>query len=199
MNRIITVGREFGSGGREIGRLLAERLNIAYYDHEIVMELENRTAFAAEYIQSVQEKRPISALPLTTGRTLWIAPNPMVEQRLEVMQMESEILREMAERSSCVIVGRCADYILREKAPFRLFLYADMKYKLARCRAREAASEKLTDRELRKRISQVDKARAEYYAFRTGQTWGAKENYDLCIQTSAMPVEQIVSGILAFL
>ena len=96
----------------------------------------------------------------------------------------------MAEKSSCVIVGRGADYILREENPFRLFVYSDMQSKLSRCRKNESSdyeagvSVSLSDKELTKRIAHIDKSRADYYEFYTGQKWGARENYDLCINTA---------------
>lgn len=199
MNRIITIGREFGSGGREIGRALAEKLQIAYYDHEIVTEISKRTDLAVDYIQRIQEKRPFPFMNITVGRSFWTAPSTVLEQQLTILKQESEIIREMAERSDCVIVGRCADYVLRDNKPFRLFFYAEMDYKLARCREKQHDSEVLSDRELRKQIKQMDKNRSEYYELLSGQTWGAKENYDLCVNTTNADLKSLVSGIAAFL
>ena len=122
MKTIVTIGREFGSGSREVGRRLAEELQIAYYDHEIVTELTKRTELAEAYIQSLQEKRPFPMFSMTTGRTFLTLPNPVAEQQMEILQKESEIILEMALKSDCVIVGRCADYVLREHYPFRVFL-----------------------------------------------------------------------------
>ena len=161
MNRIITVGREFGSGGREIGRKIAQELGIAYYDHEIVTELIRRTNLAEEYIRS--------------------------------------IIQDMAEKSDCVIVGRRADYILRDKKPLRLFIYAGMDFKMQRCREWEHFGEEITDKALRQKIQSVDKERAKYYEFMTGQKWGDKANYDICLNTSALGIEKTVQSILALL
>ena len=185
MGKIITVGREFGSGGREIGRKLAEKLRFAYYDHEIVVEIAKRTDLATEYIQSVEE----------TGHSFWASSNPVMDQQLEVLKTESVIIKEVAEKSDCVIVGRCADYVLRDKDPFRIFLYAELEYKMKRCRERGNDPKEMTDRELQKHMMQIDKKRAEYYAFLSGQKWGAKENYDLCINTSTADEDKIVNCI----
>ena len=125
MERIITIGREYGSGGREIGRRLAEKLQFAFFDYQIVTELAKRTAFAEEYILSIQEKRPYPVLPVPTVR-MWAPPNPMLDQHLEVFLKESEVIRDMADKAPCVIVGRCADYVLRHRNPLRLFFYADI-------------------------------------------------------------------------
>ena len=108
MKRIITIGREFGSGGREVGRRLAERLNIAYYDREIIDELMKRTQLAESYVLQVEESRPLPLLPITTARTFGIPTNYTLENRLSIYKQESEIIREMAEKSDCIIVGRCA-------------------------------------------------------------------------------------------
>lgn len=199
MNRIITIGREFGSGGREIGHSIAEKLQIAYYDREIVNELVKRTKLAEDYLSRMDETGPFPLMTFTTGRSLWSSMNPMLEQHMDVLQQESEIIKDMANRSDCVIVGRRADFILRDMNPLRVFTYADMDFKVARCRAREASEEKLTDRKLRQEISRIDKNRSEYYGFLTGKKWGDKGNYDLCVNTAERSFDKIVDGIIAFL
>ena len=199
MNRIITVGREFGSGGREIGRRIAQELNIAYYDHEIVTELISRTNLAEEYIRSIEEKNPIPAFAVTTGRTFLSISNPLADQQVSILSEEGRIIQEMAEKSDCVIVGRRADYILRDKNPLRLFIYADMDFKMRRCREWEHFGEEITDKALRQKILSVDKERSKYYEFMTGQKWGDKTHYDLCLNTSALGIEKAVESILALL
>lgn len=199
MSRIITVGREFGSGGREIGRKLAQALGIAYYDHEIVTELIRRTNLAEEYIRSIEEKNPVPVFAVTTGRTFLSIGNPLAEQQVSVLSEEGRIIQEMAEKSDCVIVGRRADYILRDKNPLKLFIYADMDFKMQRCREWEHFGEEITDKALRQKIISVDKERAKYYEFMTGQKWGDKANYDICLNTSVLGIEKAVESILALL
>ena len=191
MNKVITIGREFGSGGREFGRRLAENLGFAYYDQEIITEIVNRTELSADYVQHMIEKRPVPSFPIHVGRTFHMVANPMLEQSKLLYQKQCEVLREMAERSDCVIVGRCADYILRDHRPFRIFVYADTESKLDRCRKKEPEHEHLTDRELRKRIQDVDRQRSHYYRFYTDQVWGERINYDLCINTTNTPIKEI--------
>lgn len=187
MNRIITIGREFGSGGREIGKRLADLLQIAYYDKEIVEEIAKRTQLAEDYVHQVTEHRPNLYYPITIGRTLQThGADYMIKQQTAVFAEKANVLREMAEKSDCIIVGRCADYILRDLSPLRLFAYADMDARMARCRQKAPEAEALTDRQLRRRIREVDRHRARYYLYYTGQTWGARENYDLCINTSTV-------------
>ena len=185
MSRIITIGREFGSGGRELARHLAEILGCAYYDREIIIEIAKRTSLSEKYIQHITEQKPIIPFPIHTGRTFWAA---IPDYNQSVQQEQHNIILEMAEKSDCVIVGRCADYILREKNPFRLFVYSDIAAKINRCRKNESsdyeAGSALTDKELTRRIEQINKGRADYYDFYTGQVWGDKANYDLCINTS---------------
>ena len=114
MNRIITVSREFGSGGREFGRRLSEELGIAYYDHEIISQIAKRTALSEEYVQNIVEHHRFRSFPITIGRSFYPLPDPVFEQCIAVYQEQTRIIKEMAEQSDCVIVGRCADYILRE-------------------------------------------------------------------------------------
>lgn len=199
MKRIITIGREFGSGGREVGRRLAEKLNIAYYDREIVEELVKRTELAESYVLQVEESQPLPLLPITTVRTFGIPINYPLENRLSIYKHESEIIREMAEKSDCVIVGRCADYILQDLNPFRLFVYADISSKIARCKEKGADATAMTDKELQQKIVSIDKKRARYYQFYTDQNWGDKANYDLCINTTNAEIKKIVLAIERFI
>ena len=118
MNKIITIGREFGSGGREFGRRLSEQLGFAYYDQEIISEISKRTSLSEQYIQAIVEHRPSFSFPIHIGRSFYPSVSPAFEQTMTVYQEQAKILTEMAAKSDCVIVGRCADYILREYRPF---------------------------------------------------------------------------------
>ncbi len=185
MNKIITIGREFGSGGRELARLIAQRLNFAYYDREIISEIAKRTSLSEQYVQNVAEHKPVIPFPIHTGRTFWAV---IPDYGQNVQKEQHDIIRELAGKSDCVIVGRGADYILRDEKPFRIFVYSDDESKLKRCREKNtedyAQGGELSDKELTKRIEQINRARAEYYEFYTGQKWGSKSNYDLCVNTS---------------
>ena len=192
MYNVITIGRQFGSGGRELGRRLAEELSFAYYDDEVLRAIAERTSLTSEYIEQVIEHKPAPLLPITIGRTLYAHTAPSFDQLQAVYREQSSIIVEMAEKSPCVIVGRCADYILRDHSPFNIFVYADMESRIARCRlkAREG-EEEYSDKELEKRIKRVDKDRASYYEFYTGQTWGDPMNFDMCINTSRADIKKI--------
>ena len=102
-------------------------------------------------------------------------------------------MTEMASNSDCVIVGRCADYVLRDAKPLRVFVYADLESRLRRCRERARPEEGKTDKELRKSIQEIDRHRAQYYAFYTGQKWGDRQNYDICLNTAQCPLHKWVS------
>ena len=192
MNRIINIGREFGSGGRELGRRLSEALGIAYYDQEIVSEIARRTEMSEQYVQSIVENRPSFSFPIHIGRSFCPMPSPALEQSLAVYQEQSRIIMEMAQKSDCVIVGRCGDYILRDFEPFRIFVYADLESRMERCRAKAPEDEKMTDRELKQHILGIDRKRAKYYEFYTGHKWGDRLNFDLCINTSRTVIKEIV-------
>lgn len=193
MNRLITIGREFGSGGREFGRRLSEILGVAYYDQEIVAEIARRTELSETLVRSVAEQSPTASFPIHVGRSFCSVPNPLMMQGQKIFQEQCNILRELSERSDCVIVGRCADYILRDRHPYRIFLYAAMESKMARCREKEPEHEHLTDKDLKRRILEIDRRRAQYYSFYTDQTWGDRANYDLCVNTTHADIGKMAS------
>lgn len=195
MNRIITISREFGSGGREFGRRLSENLGFAYYDQEIVQEIAKRTELSEKYVQQVMTHRPITSYPIHIGRSFRMMADPNMDQSQTIFREQCTILKEIAAKSDCVIVGRCADYILQEEDPFRVFVYADMPSKVKRCREKNYEKEELTDRELERRINAVNRRRAEYYEYYTGQKWGDRIHYDLCINTTQGTVKGIAAAV----
>lgn len=195
MNKIITIGREFGSGGRELGRRLAEELKIAYYDQEIITEIAKRTALSEQYVQHITERKPIASFPIHIGRSFYPTVNPVLQQSHTLYREQRELILELSEKADCVIIGRCADYILQEKNPFRLFVYADLESKMARCREKAPEQEHLTDKELKQHILEIDRNRAKYYEFYTEKKWGDKLNYDMCINTSRHSIKKIVPVI----
>ena len=197
MHRIITIGREFGSGGRELGKRLAETLGFAYYDKEIISAIADRSQLAEAYVNQVVENQIHNYYPITVGVSLNTAADDSVYAvNRSIFSAQSEILEELAQKSDCVIVGRCADHILAAYKPFRVYVYADMAHKLARCRER-GDSEGLSDKELEKRIRSVDKARAQYYRFCTGESHDDRMTYDLGINTSTIAIPDAVAAIAA--
>lgn len=191
MNKIITIGREFGSGGRELGRRLSEELGIPYYDQEIVAAVASRTKLSQDYVQRIRNHRPMMSFPIHIGRSFYHAVPVVMQQTNSIFLEESKFLKEMAEQSDCVIVGRCADVVLREYQPLRIFVYADMESKLGRCLAKAPEYEQMTPGELKKHILTIDKNRAQYYEYFTGRTWGDRVNYDLCVNTTNASIKEL--------
>lgn len=200
MNKIITISREFGSGGRELGRKLANHLDIPYYDQEILAQIAQKTQLAEDYVQKVMDTEAFFHFPITVGRSFNPVRNVVLEQNNSIFIEQHNIITDMAKRSDCVIVGRCSDYILREYNPLRIFVYAAPEHKMERCRRRDEKEAALTDKELKKNISNINQDRARYYKFYTGQEWGNKNNYDICINTSNLSIDHIVkafSGLIS--
>lgn len=195
MNKIITIGREFGSGGRELGVRLSEKLGFAYYDNEIITEIAKRTSLSEEYVRQVAERKPVAPLPIHVGMSFVHMPDPAFKQSIAVFAEQHKIICEMAEKSDCVIVGRCADYILREENPFRIFVYADQACKLERCMARLADGEKITEKEMKRKMNDIDRGRADYYSFFSDGKWGARETYDLMVNTSHKDMNKVVDAV----
>ena len=195
MNTIITIGREFGSGGRELGRLIAQKLGFAYYDKEIISLIAERSELTETYVHNIVEHRPFVSFPIHIGQTLQPEINPLQMQSQELFQVQCDILNEMSEKSDCVIVGRCADYILSEKDPIRIFVYADMESRLARCRQNNQDQKDLSDRELKNLIQDVDRQRKSYYEFYTGNRWADRLNYDICVNSSKISLEKLAESI----
>ena len=193
MNMIITIGREFGSGGRELGRRLAENLGIAYYDQEIVTEIAKRTELSERYIQQIISRRPITSYPITTVHSFHPVSNPLMEQSCTVFQEQCSILQEMAEKSDCVIVGRCADYILREHANcMNVFVHANKEDRIRRSVAKKDCEE----RKAADFVTKKDKQRANYYNFYSNKRWDDLQNYDITIDTSRFSLDEAVELLI---
>ena len=195
MHKIITIGREFGSGGREFGRKLAELIGFPYYDREIITEIAKRTSLSEKYVQNIAEHKPVIPFPIHTGRTFFAV---MPDYGQSVQAEQHNIIREAAANSDCVIVGRGADYILRELKPFRIFVYSSLDSKIKRCRENQSKDYEpsgMNDKELAKRIAQINKSRADYYEFYTGQDWGDKANYDLCANTDFIAPDKLAEAV----
>lgn len=194
-HRIITVSRQFGSGGREVGKRLAEALGIAYYDREIITAVAQRSGLAEEYIASISERGVNAYYPITFGHTFSYSAG-LIDPHVEVMSEQNKLLKSLAQKGDCVIVGRCADVVLREHEPFNLFIYADQDSKLARCRARQSEEEKkLSDSEVKRRMAKVDKDRARYRALLTDSAWGEPAAYHLCVNTTGWSMPQLVETL----
>ncbi len=197
--KIITISREFGSGGRELGKRLADALDIAYFDREIIEEIAKKTSLDAEYIERTLDAGiSAGAFPITYSRTFSLPHS--VNTTASLLAQQHKIVHSLAARGDCVIVGRSADALLEEYHPIRLFVYADMPSKVARCRGRANESENaLTDRDYEKKCRQIDRARAANHDFISALKWGDMHGYDLCINTSGVTIKDIVPQIAAYI
>ena len=126
-------------------------------------------------------------------------PDPALQPSIEIFSEQHRLLRELSEKSDCIIVGRCADYILKEKNPFRIFVYADGASKLKRCMERQPADETLTEREMKKQMAALDRIRAQYYSYFSDQKWGAREHYDLMLNTSGRNIKKTAAALAEYL
>ena len=192
--RIITVSREFGSGGRTIGKMLAERLGIAYYDKELVKQISMETGFDPKYIEEHGEHAPgKSILSYIFGVR---AAHPDVMNGMTPADflwcMQRKIILELAEKESCVIVGRCADYILREREDcLNVFIHAPKDARAERIVKLYGESDVAPE----KRLDDKDARRKVNYRHFTGREWGEARNYHLSLDSSAIGIEGCVDLI----
>lgn len=189
---IITISREFGSGGRELGKRLSDVLGIPCYDKEIIALIAKESGFDEDYVAHISERKIQVAYPFTIGCQFSTAMNYMTKQAVKIAVEQRKIIKNFAKEGSCIIVGRCADVILEEYAPFNIFVYASKEAKLLRCTKYAPSDEKLTRAELERKMCEIDKNRATYRDFYTNTKWGAKENYHLCINTSEVEIKMII-------
>lgn len=197
MNKIITISREFGSGGREIGKRLAEELKVNYYDREIITEIARETGLSEEYVANSSEKGIIS-YSYKFARTFSNYSN-LQSNKTEILIATSKVLKEIAKKGDSVIVGRGANAILEEYGPMNIFVYADMETKVKRCHEKSSEDEKLTDKEIRNKINQIDKGRKNYHKIISNLEWGDKENYNLCINTSGIDIKNVIPSLAEYI
>jgi len=195
--RIITVSRECGSGGREVGKRLADELGFAYYDREIVTEIASKHELDESYVEKTLDNGILRSIPIHYGRTFSYTPS-MISNSVNLFVEQHKIIKELAGKGDCIIVGRAADIILKEYNPFNLFVYANMDAKIRRCQARAVEGEKVSEREMEKKIRKIDSERSKYYEFFSNTPWGDKAGYHLCVNTSSMEIKKMVPLIAEY-
>lgn len=193
---IITISREFGSGGREVGKRLADLLGYAYYDKEIEASVAKEMNIDANYIAHSIENGMLINIPLHFGKT--IATSYMLKQQFDILAESQRVLKKIATLSNCIIVGRAADIVLSEYKPLKIFVYANMEHKIKRCQQYAEAGENLTCREMERQIKRIDSRRSQYHAMFTEQGWGKKEYYHLCINTTGLEIKKMIPHIAAY-
>ncbi|MCI6630714.1 MAG: cytidylate kinase-like family protein [Lachnospiraceae bacterium] len=186
-NRVITISREFGSGGRTIGKMLAEELGIPCYDAELIHKIAKESGFTEKYIKDAGEYAPGGFLSSAFSNRIF---GPTNEDYL--WQIQYKIITELAEKESCVIVGRCADYILKDKADcLKVFIHADMDFRANRIV--EVYGE--TEESPKQRLKSKDKRRAAYHHFYTNMKWGDSLNYDITLDSGRVGIDKCVNLI----
>ena len=182
---IITIGREFGSGGREIGIKLSEKLNIPFYDKELILHTAEKTNLEHSIVEKYDEKHSFPAFSSSNIFDIYQMP---MSDRIYIAQ--ADVIRDLSAKESCIIVGRCADFILDENPDiFKIFITAPMKDKIAR--KRDVLPGK-SDAEIEAHITKIDKKRAKYYTYYTDRTWGKASTYHLCINSSLLGIDGTV-------
>ena len=193
--KIITISREFGSGGRTIGRMVAQRLGIPFYDKELVDQIALESGFAPKFVEEHGEHSPSGSLfsyafapqgmpgvmnGLSTADFLW--------------NIQCSVIQQLAEKGPCVIVGRNADYILKDRPEaLHVYTFADVPFRAERIVRLYGESEKSPET----RLAEKDKRRRVNYQHYTGRTWGLAQNYDLCLDTGVLGVEQCADIVVS--
>lgn len=193
---IITIGREFGSGGHEIGKRLAEALGLDFYDTEFIKLAVEKTGYSELYIKSNDEKAPDF-----TGSTFlsgfdYYHPSPYDR----IQEEEYKIVKSLGEKGNCIIVGRAADYILKDERIIKIFIYAPFEERVKRKLAlvSDEMKDKISSVQMKKTVKQMDKQRRKFYEYYTDNKWGARESYDLMINTSSAGIDGSVKIIKTF-
>ena len=197
-NYIITIGRQIGSGGREIGQKLSERLGISFYDKELIRIASQKSGLKEEFFEKVDEKKRFSLFGSLLGLRGSAADEIYLNYYLTnetLFKIQSDVIRFLAEEKSCVFVGRCADYVLKENPRcLNVFISADPDDRVKRVAEYQHSSCK----EAKDCIKKTDKKRAGYYNYFSGKVWGAAESYHLCVNSSFLGIDETVIFICQF-
>lgn len=180
-NRIITVSREFGSGGRTIGKQVAKELGIPCYDNELIQKIASKSGFDEHYVKDAGEYDSSGFLSIFSSRAFGDTNADLI------WKAQCKIILQLAEKEPCVIVGRCADYILRDKADcLRVFIHADKDFRMNRII--KVYGE--TDIPTEQRLKEKDKRRAAYHRFYTNMKWGQSKNYDITLNSGTPGIDK---------
>ncbi|NMB43448.1 MAG: cytidylate kinase-like family protein [Clostridiales bacterium] len=199
MNKVITISRLYGSGGREIGKLLAEQLDIPFYDYEVIERAAKESGFAKETFENAESKATSSFLySIAMGMNAYgnqeIGYNTLsLDDRIFLAQ--SEVIRKYAQEGPCVIVGRCADFVLRDMPNLvSVFVWADVEFRIKRA----MELKELDEDRAKQQIKKIDKQRRNYYNYHANNKWGQSENYDLSIRSDKIGISKSAKVIEAY-
>lgn len=189
MKKIITISREFGSGGREFAKRLADYLNLQYIDNEIITEMANETKLNSDFLTEKLEKGLVN-YPITYAHSF--SSIALLNTSVSLLALQHNIIKKIAAKTECIIVGRGADAILDVYHPYKIFIYADMESKINRCIKRMNNGEFYSRKQLEHQIKSIDKNRKNTHNLYSNYAWGDKEGYHLCINTSNINICDIV-------
>ncbi len=200
MEKVITIGRQYGSGGRDFGRILARELGVPFYDNELISLAAKESGFAEESFERAEKKATNSLLySLAMGATAYggidFGTNALsLDDRIFLAQ--SKVILKVAGEGPCVIVGRCADYILKDRVDtFNIFVRASLDYHINRA-IKEYGDPENKVGEI---ITKTDKSRANYYKYHVGESWTNLNNYDLVLRSDLSDMDTLVKGTIAIL
>lgn len=199
-NKIYTIGREFGSGGREVGEKLAAKLGIKLYDKELLQQAAKDSGFCEEIFENHDEKPTNSflySLVMDTYSVSGYSSAPFLDMPLnhKVFLAQFETIKKIAEKESCVIVGRCADYALSDNPDcINVFIHADMDIRIKNV----SKNLNITENKARDIINKTDKQRASYYNYYTSKKWGDSKSYNLSLDAGKLGTDNCVEMILKF-
>ena len=194
-NLIITIGRQYGSGGREIGRKLALRLGIPFYDRELISRAAKKSGFSEELFEQLDKRATNSLLySLTMFGSTGLNGMSLTDQ---LFLAQANIIREVADNGPAVLVGRCADHVLREYDNcFDFFITGSLDDRLQRIQTHD--DYELSGKSPRAALEKMDKQRATYYNYYTGKVWGKSDHYDLCVNAGRLGIDESIEVILAY-
>ena len=187
--RIITVSREFGSGGRELSKRMSDHLGWDYYDGEIIDKLIEEQGLRPQYVNMVLGNHEWRSFPITFGHSFAemasIGVSPSMAISSELLSLQKELMEKIAASGNeCIIVGRNADVLLSEYRPFKIFVCADIDFRVRRCIERSTEEKNLTEKEVRRNIIKIDKGRARRHESVSDARWGDRSLYNLVVNTT---------------
>lgn len=195
---VINIGRQFGSGGRIIGEKLSTLMNIQFFDKELILIASQESGLGKEFFENFDEKSSHSIFGglfgLRGAFSDEMAPNNYLNNET-LFKIQSDVIRDLAEKQSCIFVGRCADYVLKDHPHcLNLFVSADIDDRIKRI----AEKENLPENKAKELIEKTDKKRASYYNYYSNKVWGAASSYHLCINSSFLGIDESVTFIKEF-
>ena len=194
--RIITISREFGSGGRELGKRLADILGYDYYDREIISQIASENNLDEKYVEG-NEKIHFQNIPITFRHSFSMLP--MYQTSTKLLIEEKKVIEKIVERGrDFIIVGRNADVLLKDLKPLNIFVCASMEAKVKRCLERASVDEKLSYKEIEKNIKIIDKNRSLSREILSNSKWGDRENYHLTINTTDWNIKELAEVVANF-